>query len=57
MSPCPTYTATESDYRVDYREVEPVSAPRRQDTLKNRKHARPKSFNGIHRRRSKRIAW
>ena len=60
MSPCFNYAViSETEYQVDYRQEEGKSAasPRRQRASTNRRQARPKSFNGIHRRRSKRISW
>lgn len=58
MSPLPEYMAMESEYQVDRRSHEKMPAPQhRSSTRPSRTTSRPKSFNGIHRRKSKKINW
>lgn len=58
MSPLPDYMAMESEYQVDRRSHEKISAPHHRSTKRpSRTTNRPKSFNGIHRRKAKKISW
>jgi len=60
MSPVPNYSdaQAEADYQVAYRQVRPaMAAPKRRSQTKSRRRTSPKSFNGMHRRRAKRITW
>ena len=59
MSPLPEYFAEEQEYRVQSRTYDTPARPqRRSQQFGNRRGAaRPSSFNGIHRRRVKRMAW
>ena len=57
MSPSANYLALESEYLVDRQSHEKMPAPQYRSTRKSRSVAKPKTFNGIHRRRSKRVSW
>ena len=57
MSPLPDYVAMESEYQVDSRRHEKITGPQHRSSARPQHGVRPKSFNGIHRRRAKRITW
>lgn len=59
MSPSPEYSASENDYRIHFRMADDRVAPRRKapSDRGSRRRSTPAAFNGIHRRRVKRINW
>lgn len=57
MSDQQSHKSLDSDYRVDFRTADGQTPPRRRRAITSRSQARPKSFNGMHRRRSKKISW
>ena len=57
MSPLPSYLAMESEYQTDHRTHEKTTAPSHRSTRPPKSTSRAKSFNGIHRRKAKRMAW
>jgi hypothetical protein len=58
MSPAADYMADEEvQYQVNFRSQHAEFVTHKRPSLKTRSGSRPKSFNGIHRRRAKRIRW
>ncbi len=57
MSPVPNYLAMESEYQTDHRTHEKITAPAHRSTRPPQSTSRAKSFNGIHRRKAKRVTW
>jgi len=57
MSPVPNYLAMESEYQTDHRTHEKIAAPTHRSTRPTKSSSRAKSFNGIHRRKAKRVTW
>ena len=53
MRPSADYLALESEYLVDRQSHEKMPVPQNRSPRKNRTAPKPKSFNGIHRRRAK----
>jgi hypothetical protein len=58
MSHTQRYESLEPQYRVQYRESDTVKpAERRRSSRTRRRSTSPSGFNGLHRRRRKRVAW
>jgi hypothetical protein len=57
MSPLPSYLAMESEYQTDHRIHEKTSPPSHRSARPPKTTSRAKSFNGIHRRKAKRMSW
>ena len=57
MSPLPSYLAMESEYQTDHRTHEKTAAPAHRSTRPPKSASRAKSFNGMHRRKAKRMTW
>lgn len=57
MSPLPSYLAMESEYQTDHRTREKTSSPSHRSSRPPKSVVKAKSFNGMHRRRAKRITW
>ena len=58
MSPAANYMAEEVTYEVGkFRTTEASFSAQKRPSMKSRRSSQPKSFNGMHRRRAKRIAW
>jgi hypothetical protein len=57
MSPLPSYLAMESEYQTDHRTHEKITAPTYRSTRPPKSTSRAKSFNGMHRRKAKKMAW
>ena len=57
MSPLAGYLALESEYQTDHRTHEKISVPAHRASRPPKAASRAKAFNGIHRRKAKRLAW
>ncbi|MEX0936253.1 MAG: hypothetical protein WDZ59_00220 [Pirellulales bacterium] len=58
MTQTQRYESLESQYRVQSRESDTVkTAERRRSSRTRQRSTSPSGFNGLHRRRRKRVAW
>ena len=57
MSSEQDYASMETEYRVQSRSLKRANTPQRRRTSQKRRGAAPTSFNGMHRRRSKKMSW
>jgi hypothetical protein len=57
MSSQPSYLALESEYQTDHRTHEKIVAPAHRSSRPPKSNSRVKSFNGMHRRKAKRMSW
>ncbi len=58
MSNTQSYEATEADYGMDtFRRSVPVKSSKQRKPEHGRRGKAPQSFNGIHRRRKRKMAW
>lgn len=58
MSHKQQYDANELDYGTnDFRETERLDSNRRRPEMGRKRGKTPQSFNGIHRRRRRKLAW
>ncbi len=51
------FSDQEMDYKVEFRNADTSNRPQRSRGPSHARGKQPKSYNGIHRRRKKRIRW